>query len=415
MAAFSTSTWRACSRVHVSAAEGTAADRFTAYAAALEESRLVAPTLFIDLDVLDANLASIAETVPTGKAARVVAKSLPVPQLLLRVLHRLGTERLMTFSVAMLQQLERALPGREHLFGKPVPVRAVSGLAASGSAARELVSRVTWLVDTPERIGQYAQLAADSQLVLPVALELDVGLHRGGCTGETVHAALQLVSDSPGLRFNGLMGYEPHLPALPAQMGLRRRAQESFHESYLAAVQVAESVFGNEAVHSAILNTAGSKTFAARAQEAPFNDLSVGSLVVKPLDFDEVSSPATQPALYIATPVLKTVDPLAIPGLGSSRAVQLALGGGARRGVYVHGGHWLAEPAHPAGLSYSKVIGRSSNQELLVTTEDLTVSVDNFVFLRPTQSEAVMLQFGPIAVLGGGKVVDFWEPFAPTA
>ena len=46
---------------------------------------------------------------------------------------------------------------------------------------------------------------------------------------------------------------------------------------------------------------------------------------------------------------------------------------------------------------------------------ELGVGVDDFVFLRPTQSEAVMLQFGPIAVLSGGAVVDFWEPFAPTA
>lgn len=389
--------------------------RFAGYAEALARAGVAAPTLLIDLDVLDANADAIAAVVPSGKSARVVAKSLPVPELLMRFTHRLSTDRLMTFSVAMLRQLETVLPGREHLFGKPVPVRAVAGLAAD-AATRDLVTRVTWLVDSPDRIRQYAELAGEHQMVLPVALEIDVGLHRGGCAGPgEVGEALRLIADQSGLRFNGLMGYEPHLPALPAQLGVRARAQGDFRDSYLAAVQTAEAVFGAEVVAASILNTAGSKTFAARAQESPFNDLSVGSLVVKPLHFDAVVDPPTEPAMYIATPVLKTVDPLAIPGFGGSRAAQLALGGGAKRGVYIHGGHWLAEPEHPGGFSYAKVIGRSSNQELLVTAAQLHVGVDDFVFLRPTQSEAVMLQFGPIAVISDGVVADWWEPLAPTA
>lgn len=399
-----------------SASDPAAADgSFYAYASALEDAGIAAPTLLIDLDMLDANLGAIAGAVPSGTHARLVAKSLPVPQLLLRALHRLGTERLMTFSVAMLRQLDAALPGREHLFGKPVPARAVAGLAQSGAADRELVAQVTWLVDSPERIAQYAAVAGESGLELRVALEIDVGLHRGGAAGPTVASALQAIDRAPGLRFNGLMGYEPHLPALPTALGVRGRAAEHFREAYLEAVAAANVVFGAEVVRDSILNTAGSKTFADRATEEPFNDLSVGSLAVKPLDFDAVARPATRPAMYIATPVLKTVDPLEIPGFGGSRAAQLALAGGAKRGVYIHGGHWLAEPAYPAGLGYSKVIGRSSNQELLVTAEELGVVVDDYVFLRPTQSEAVMLQFGPIAVISGGAVVDYWEPFAPTA
>ena len=404
-----------CSKAHSSVAEATSAQTFAAYSAALDGAGVNAPTLFIDLDVLDANIAAIAGVVPPDKHARVVAKSLPVPHLLSRMLDGLATDRLMTFSVAMLLQLAEALPDSEHLFGKPAPARAVAQLARGDAKQRELAAQVTWLVDSPARIRQYAQVAGECGLELGVALEIDVGLHRGGSAGAEVSESLRLIKQEPGLRFNGLMGYEPHLPALPTALGVRGRAAEQFRADYLAAVAAAEAVFGSQAVSAGILNTAGSKTFAARAQESPFNDLSVGSLAVKPLDFDGVEQPPTRPAMYIATPVLKAVDPLAIPGFGSSRAAQLALGGGAKRGVYIHGGHWLAEPAHPAGFAYSKVIGRSSNQELLVTAGDLHIAVDDYVFLRPTQSEAVMLQFGSIAVVSQGAVVDYWEPFAPTA
>lgn len=34
--------------------------------------------------------------------------------------------------------------------------------------------------------------------------------------------------------------------------------------------------------------------------------------------------------------------------------------------------------------------------------------VDDFVFLRPTQSEAVFLQFGDLLAIRGGRVVDRW-------
>jgi D-serine deaminase-like pyridoxal phosphate-dependent protein len=34
--------------------------------------------------------------------------------------------------------------------------------------------------------------------------------------------------------------------------------------------------------------------------------------------------------------------------------------------------------------------------------------LNDWVFLRPTQSEAVFLQFGDIAVFEGGTIVDAW-------
>jgi hypothetical protein len=38
--------------------------------------------------------------------------------------------------------------------------------------------------------------------------------------------------------------------------------------------------------------------------------------------------------------------------------------------------------------------------------------VDDFVFLRPTQSEAVLLQFGDLAVVRGERVVERWPVLA---
>ena len=43
------------------------------------------------------------------------------------------------------------------------------------------------------------------------------------------------------------------------------------------------------------------------------------------------------------------------------------------------------------------------------------LKVDDWVFFRPRQSEAVLQQFGDIAVLDEGKITQFWRPMAATA
>ncbi|MFX7808524.1 hypothetical protein ABTK09_20050, partial [Acinetobacter baumannii] len=65
--------------------------------------------------------------------------------------------RVMAFNAAQLQQLLAARPGAEALLGKPLPVAAAAQVLAALPA--ELGSRIEWLVDTPERLAQYRQLA----------------------------------------------------------------------------------------------------------------------------------------------------------------------------------------------------------------------------------------------------------------
>ncbi|MCA8903473.1 MAG: hypothetical protein KDA43_01225, partial [Hyphomonas sp.] len=76
---------------------------------------------------------------------------------------------------------------------------------------------------------------------------------------------------------------------------------------------------------------------------------------------------------------------------------------------------WLADPVDPPGLEYNKTFGRSSNQEMLNGGPELSIAPDEFVFLRPQQSEALFLQFGDIAVYEDGAIVDSWPTFPVSA
>jgi D-serine deaminase-like pyridoxal phosphate-dependent protein len=59
--------------------------------------------------------------------------------------------------------------------------------------------------------------------------------------------------------------------------------------------------------------------------------------------------------------------------------------------------------------------GRSTNQEMLNHSRSVTLRPDDWVFLRPTQSEFVFLQFGDIAVYDGGRIVDSWPVFTQSS
>lgn len=383
--------------------------------AALKRAGIAWPSMVIDRDRLDANIDALAAIMPPDKALRIVAKSLPSAALLRHVTERLKTDRLMTFSTAMARQLHAALPAMGHMFGKPVPAAAIAALLTGGRQDRKLATGTVWLADTAERIRQLRDLAVAQGVVLRIAAEVDVGLRRGGFDPRAdLREGLELLAGSKSLTFAGLLGYEAHLPALPKALGIKARAEREFRAGYREALDAAAGVLGRESIDAAIRNSGGSKTLAERAADDFVNDLSIGSLLLKPLDFDKVESPATRPAAFIATPLLKK-GAFRVPGFGSTRFMQALLDGGARHGAFIHGGHWLAEPVHPPGLAYSRLVGRSSNQEILVSRRGIEAEVDDFVFLRPHQSEAVLLQFGPLAVVSDGKVVDMWEVFAPTA
>ncbi|NBC21237.1 MAG: DSD1 family PLP-dependent enzyme [Alphaproteobacteria bacterium] len=384
---------------------------------ALHAAGIATPTLVIDRARLNANIDTVMGALPEGMGYRIVAKSLPSRALLEHVRARSGTDRLMVFNLPMLLELSIAMPDASLLLGKPLPVAAARAcfkrlLAGAGARA----ANVQWLVDTPERLAQYADLAEAVGENLQVNLEIDVGLHRGGFQpGEALGAALQQVRESNRLSFAGFMGYEPHLPALPEKGGWRERALQGAWQVYRQANELAEETLGPSAMAQATRNAGGSPTYRLYRDTSIANEVSVGSALVKPTHFDTDLLAAHQPAAFIAAPVLKRMDGVQMPGLEFADPATPSPPPQPGTTLFTYGGKWMADPVDPAGLENHKVIGRSSNQEMLVGAPDLPVSVDDFVFLRPHQSEAVFLQFGDIAVYEDGAIVDTWPVFPASA
>jgi D-serine deaminase-like pyridoxal phosphate-dependent protein len=122
---------------------------------------------------------------------------------------------------------------------------------------------------------------------------------------------------------------------------------------------------------------------------------------MKPTDFDTFHLGDAQPALFIATPVLKRYEGVLLPGAPIAPA-------DGRRLYYIYGGYWMAKYVSPGDVGDPPY--HSTNQEPMVSAADL--AVDDWVFLRPTQSEHVMLQFGALRVVKDGALVDTWPVFS---
>ncbi|MDH3687207.1 MAG: DSD1 family PLP-dependent enzyme [Myxococcales bacterium] len=385
-------------------------DYFSKLGDALGREGLARPTMLVDLDRLDANIDATRRAIEP-RAFRVVAKSLPAAGLLEYVMAKGETRRLMVFHQPFLNAVAAAHPNTELLLGKPMPAAAANRFFDRFEPGAFDPSRqIQWLIDSPERLRQYAEIADARQLALRVNVEIDVGLRRGGMADPADLAQMLAAIDShPRLHFGGLMGYDAHA-ALPQTLNLRGREFEQVEARYRGFLEVWRRHAGGRGEEGLVLNAAGSPTYRMwDGVDGIANELAVGSGLVKPLNFDIDTLSEHVPALFIATPVLKVKEGLEIPAIDIGPLHQLWDPNRART-FFVYGGYWKAEPVSPPGLATHPVYGRSTNQEMLNGSERVELAVDDTVFFRPTQSEFVMLQFGPIAAVRGGRVVDFWEP-----
>jgi len=376
---------------------------FTALSAALNRAGLVEPVLVLDEERLAANIRAVAGTLGDGPAVRLVVKSLPCADLLRLIARQLGTDRYMVFNRAMALEMRRLEPDADLLLGKPLPVGAASTYYDAAGASDP---GPHWLIDTPQRLAEYQAMAATRGINLRVNIEIDVGLHRGGIADPAALAGL-LDQVGPATRVTGLMGYDPHIAKLPKALGLRSRALASSRHLYRQMVAVLQQRVGPGPL---ILNSAGSPTYALHAKGSAANEVAIGSAFVKPGDFDLDTLDHHQPACFIATPVLKTAWPALAPGLG-----RLAWLGGRAQAQFIHGGHWLADPVSPTGLRRSALFGPSSNQECWLGPKRTGIKPGDWLFLRPRQSEAVFLQFGPIVRFDGREITGFWPVFPVSA
>jgi len=371
------------------------------------------PVMVIDLDRVNRNIDQLVDSVGPDKTYRVVVKSLPSVELVQHVMGRARTRALMLFHQPFINTIAERIPDADVLVGKPMPVSAAETFYKKFDKAPHQKFRpeaqLQWLIDSRDRLLQYQQLAQQLGVNMRLNFEIDVGLHRGGIeTPEEAARMIDVIQADPRLTLSGLMGYEPHLTGMRADLGHPEvRSVLSVYTGFIDRIRDA----GSDPA-SLTLNGAGSHTLRIYEKDRTMNDLSAGSAVVKPMDFDTYHLQDKTPALFIATPILKRYDSLKVPVQPALGKLLSAWDPNRRRLYYIYGGYWKARFVSPAGIP--DPLFQSTNQEPVTTSHKVDLDVDDYMFLRPTQSEHVMLQFGDLLVTKQSEIVDRWPVFHQT-
>ena len=374
------------------------------------------PCLLVDLDRLDHNLGLVTTSIARGgKHYRIVEKSLPCPKLLDYIMAKAGTRRLMSFHQPFLNQDARRWPDADVLLGKPLPVRSAQRFYQEHSGAFDPAKQLQWLVDTPERLHQYRELAQGLGSKLHVNIELDVGLHRGGVADEaTLNTLLAAIAAHPQqLEFSGFMGYDPFVGmGVPGILGSAESLLAKVMNLYQVRVDFLRREYPALWREDLCLNTAGSPTYKLHEQEKLSNDIAVGTGLLKPSHYDLDTLADHLPAAWIATPVLKATGPVQIPALDEKSRLFSWWDVNQRQTYFIYGGHWMADYASPPGLQANTLYGRSSNQDIVNASPATGLAADDQIFLRPQQTESVLLQFGDLVAVRGGRIQDYWPVFS---
>ncbi len=382
---------------------------FVALSHALDNNQLSKPTMVVDKNKLLTNIKTLTKNIGDRFHYRIVVKSLPSIELVKLVMDEANTDRLMVFHQPFLTQVSQQLSQADVLMGKPMPVAAAAQFYREYDEATSgfnVETQLQWLLDSPLRLKQYLTLAQQQKINMRINIELDVGLHRGGISdNKDLVEMLTIIEASEHLTFSGFMGYEPHIGQVPGGLEKNRDKAMATYSGYVA---LAEKTLGRS-IQDLCLNSAGSPTYQAYKEgDFPHNELSAGTCLVKPTDFDVALLNDHIPASYIATPVIKSLDHTEIPGVDGLGDAMAFWDPNRAQTFFTYGGYWKAKPESPKGISVNPLFGRSTNQEMYNGSKSITLKQDDWIFMRPSQSEFVFLQFGDIAIFDGESIVDTW-------
>lgn len=390
-------------------------DYFRALNDELRRNGPMRPCMVIDLDRMDRNIALLTRSLKQGgKHYRIVEKSLPSRGLIEYVAQRSGSKRLMSFHQPFLNIDAQVFPDFDILLGKPLPVQSAALFYRQHKGPFDPARQLQWLIDTPERLQQYLALAQGLGTRLRINIEIDVGLHRGGVADNaTLDRMLGTIAANPAqLEFAGFMGYDAHVGfGVPKVLGTPQELLAKAMAIYQGFVDHARTGYPQLWNEHLTLNTGGSPSYRLHEAERVSNEVSTGTALLKPTHYDIETLAEHVPAAFIATPVLKAAGPVAIPALDDKSALFSWWDVNQRQTFYIYGGYWLAEYESPKGLQFNGILGHSANQENVNASPSVGLEVDDHVFLRPAIAEGVLLQFGDLLTLRGGKIQDHWPVY----
>ncbi|WP_308637512.1 amino acid deaminase/aldolase [Paenibacillus silvisoli] len=373
--------------------------------------RVPKPFAFVDLDLLDRNIASIAQAAG-GKKVRIASKSVRCVDVLRRIL---GSVPSVYQGIMCYTADEAALLAREGfddlLLGYPQwqPERLGELIALIGEGRS-----IVFMVDCAEHVRQIERLAAERGVVVPLCLDIDMsadypGLHFGVWRSPLsswahVRPVAEGIMASPWLALEGIMGYEAQIAGvgdnMPGKM-LKNRVVRWLKKRSVSEVaerrrEVVEGLLELGA-ELRFVNAGGTGSLDSSRQERWVTEITAGSGFYAPGLFDHYASFRYEPAAAYAVEVVRRPRPDIVTCMGGGYTASGAVGLEKQAKVYLPAGLELI-PLEGAGEVQTPLRVKSGGAEPVLAIGDP-------VFFRHAKAGELCERFTKLYAVSEGQIV----------
>lgn len=259
------------------------------------------PTLLIDLDIMAANMASMADFCrQAGVSVRPHTKTHKTPAIA-RMQLDAGAIGLTCAKLGEAEVMIREAGARDVLIANQIvgPTK-IARLVQLARKADVMVA-----VDDALNVAELGAAARSAGVTVRVLVEVDIGMGRCGVLpGDPATALARRVAETGGLRFAGLMGYEGHLVTLRDKAERAAKVRAAFGPLIETRRQLEES-----GLPVGIVSGAGTGTYAITGRIPGVTELQAGSYILMDRSYSQVGGLPFQQALTLLVTVISRPAP----------------------------------------------------------------------------------------------------------
>ena len=165
------------------------------------------------------------------------------------------------------------------------------------------LARLCVAVDDAENIREIAAAADRAGVEVDLLVDIDVNLHRCGVPPEAAPALCALVTQLPGVRLRGLMGYEGHV----MDMSDPDKERETFASA--AILESAKRLCTEQGHEIAVLSGGGSGNYRYVLSQSVLTELQAGGAALMDLSYENMGVAGHKRALSLLCQAISATDP----------------------------------------------------------------------------------------------------------
>ena len=322
------------------------------------------PCIVVDLDLAEANIAKLQNAAnDMGVHVRPHSKTSKSPYWVRKQLEA-GAIGICCAKVGEAEVMVEAGITEVMITSQVIGKSKIARLLALAPSAQMIVA-----VEDSSNVLELSEASTAAGVEIGVIVELNVGQDRCGTDPDGAVLLARQVSEAPGLRFDGLMGYEGHLVA---ERDYETRKAET--EKAMAIVTHTADLIRDAGISVPIVSAAGTGTYDITGRVKGITELQCGSYLFMDGDYAEVFDDFTPALSVLSTVISRQKEDAAVVDMGL-KSISIDRG--------------LAEILSPSGAT----IVKHSEEHTIIHLPDVksrAINIGDKVQSRPTHGDTTI-------------------------